>query len=136
VAVPRRWPGVAPRAPRASLNLEGKFDLRTCIPNMGALPPWRAREAEMQSANHINVLVLEEDGGFFAQGIEYNIAVQAEDNATLHKRFELTFLLEAQDGLDRIGPAPELYKKIFESGLIQGSESHIDSHTISYLKAA
>jgi hypothetical protein len=64
----------------------------------------------------LRLVVLEQDGTLIAQGLEYDIAVQAPDIETLHRRFIDALTLEAMEGLGRIAAAPEEIQILWTGG--------------------
>jgi hypothetical protein len=55
---------------------------------------------------NIRVIIYKSSCRWFAQGLEHDICVQAQNIDDLPGRFEVAVRLEAEDGLKRIPPAP------------------------------
>ncbi|HHY49948.1 MAG TPA: hypothetical protein GYA10_09395 [Alphaproteobacteria bacterium] len=66
-------------------------------------------------ADKIRVILFKEGDAWLAQGLEHDICVQAPTMKELYGRFEVAVHLESEEpgGLDRIGPAPQHFHKLW-----------------------
>lgn len=63
------------------------------------------------------VLITKEEDMFVAQMLEHDICVQAPDISTLERRLIETIAFEmADEGIERLPPAPERSFRLFEDG--------------------
>ncbi len=69
----------------------------------------------------MRVLVIQEDGAWIAQALEFDIGVQASDLDCLKRRFEMTVDVELEESIRRSGtpfgglsPAPDHYFELWE----------------------
>ena len=68
------------------------------------------------STSKIRVIIINESDQWVAQGLEYDICVQANNLEDLYGRFEVAVRLESEEpgGLERIGPAPRYFEKLWD----------------------
>lgn len=84
----------------------------------------------------LRVLIIDEDGVMVAQCLEHDIVAQADDIETLQRRFADTLFMEAQDGLERIAPAPAYYGKLWETARTVGHAQAQEGQDIDFRCAA
>jgi hypothetical protein len=80
-----------------------------------------SKDSTMQPITHLRVLVFKEGESWVAQALEHDICVQADDEETLRKRFEIVVELESQRSSERgddrplggLTPAPDSFQQMW-----------------------